>query len=684
MKRIILLLSLLLFKGQVLAEVVQNAGQKETLSVPTITPIKVSELNANLFSIIYDLFKNIKKDFFEGVVSLKDFVETGEWLVAGLKKPAMRDLIGSFSLRLFLSLFVAFIIAKLIGLWLRPKIQGLLLHKDHRDFKVYKKLPQAVLLSTVSPLVFGFLLYTIFRSLTPSDELYLEIVRILSSGAAIIWILLDVARLFLKPATPEYQHIPLPQEGLKGIYIWIRRIAFVALFGFFALETGRLIRLPHAGERLLLQGSSLVIALMAIMMMVSLHKYLKEWVRQQRESTQRSRLKRAILPYLEYVCIPLAVFIVMSYISWVTPEYGRFQVIVWKGLLTLALLPLLRYGGYCIKKMRILYIHRNLKRLSETFSQRALFYGRQIDVILTAVWYFAVFIFALDLWGLEPYYFIFSKSCGLIFQKAFSILIIIAVALFLTRAGTSLLNKYLSSGQKVQDEKYKQKMARFKTISSVSRNVLRIAIWTPAFLLIIVELGIDSIPIVAPVTALIAVVGIGSQSLMRDVVTGFFMLLEDAFAVEDLIVINGQMGRVESLTVRVVRLRATDGSLYTFPYGSIASLCNQNRDFSAVVAQFQVGIEADINQVNEILEKISKDLRKDPKTRNLIVGSIQIDGINEISDHALQIRAVIKTKPSMHYKVKWAFNLLLKQYIEAYQIPSATPRQIAYNYAVEK
>lgn len=685
MKRFILLfLSILSLIGNSFAAAVQSAGQKEAPIVPTITPIKVSELNASLFSVICDFFKDIKKAFFDDLVSLKDFVKTWEWLTKKFKTPEMVEFLGSFGTRLAISLAIAFTIAQLVTLWLKPKIHQLLLNKDLPAPEKNKKIIQAAFLSTVAPLLFGFLLYSIFRIINPNNGVYLETVQILSSGFAAIWILLNVAHVFLRPLTPLHQHIPLSREGLRKSYIWIRRMAFVALFGFLALETGRLIHLPRAGERLLLQTSSFIIAMMAILMMVSLHEHLKGWIQKQRENSQRSRLKRALLPYLEYSYIPLIVLIVISYISWVTHEYGRFQVIVWKCLLVLALLPLLRYGAYCLKKIRILYIHRNLKRLSPAVSKRAVFYGQQIDVSLTILLYILGAIFILDLWGFDPYSFLYSKTCKSAAEKVFSIFIIIIVGLFVIRAGNGLLNKYLSSEQDAQNESQKQKMARFKTIYSVSRTMLRIAVWTPAFLLVLVELDVPIVPILAPLSIIGLGLSLGLQSLVKDFVTGFFMLLEDAFAVGDLVVINTQMGRIESLSVRVLRLRATDGSLYTFPYGNITSLCNQNRDFSAAVMLFQVGIEADMDQIYEILEKISKDLKKDPKTRSLVIGSIQIDGINEVSDHDLQIRAVLKTKPSMHYKVKWAFNLLLKQYLESYHIPPATPRQIAHNYAIEK
>lgn len=682
MKRILLSLwGLVLLTGKGLAETAEGQEKAE----PIITPIKVSELNANLFSKVYDFFSEIKSTFFEGFVSLKDFVETGEWFIAELQKPEMRELVESFGIRLAVCLAIAFAIAQLLSLWLKTKIHQLLLHQDYLiDLHIYRRLTYAAVLAAIPPLVFGFLLYTIFRTVNPNDGIYLETVRILSSGSVIIWILLNEAHLFLRPPTLQHRHIPLSPEALNSLYIWIRRMAYVALFGFFTLETGRLIHLPLAGQRLLLQTSSFIIIIMAIFMTVSLNESLKAWIQQQKDTLQRSRLKRALLPYLRFMALPLVVLIGMSYITWTSHEYGPFQLIVWKALLTLALFPFVRYMAHCLKKLRILYIHKHLKRFSTAFTERAFFYGRQIDLVLTALLYIGTFIFVLMLWGFNPYGLFFSNTCRLVFEKTFSIMIIITVALFLTRAGTGLLNKYLSSKVEAKSEAHKQKMARLKTISSVSRNVLRIVVWTPAFLLIIVEMDVDIIPLLAPLTVIAAGFALGVQSHVKDFVTGFFMLLEDAFAVGDLVVINGQIGRIESLTVRVVRLRATDGSLHTFPYGNITSLSNQNRDFSAAVLLFQVGIETDINQVYEILDKISKDLRKNPKTRSLIVDSIQIDGINEVSDHGLQIRAVIRTKPSKYDQVKWAFNLLLKQYLEAYNIPAATPRQFSYNYALEK
>ncbi len=687
MKHILLVLCLLMlpFGGTMATAMPSTVGvHQDTPSAPPLKPIKVSEINANLFSASYDFLQKTGSDIFEGFVSLKDFVETGEWLIKSIKNPETRYQIASFAIQLMIVLFVSFVLAQSLSSWLKPKIQAFLSCKKKPPVEKVKSLLSATLLSTLAPLFFGFFLYTLSRLLNPEDDIYLEIARILSSGAVTIWLLLNVAHLFLKPSSPKHQHIPLSREVLATSYRWIRRMAFVALFGFFVLEAGALIKLPLSGGRLLLQGTGFVMAIMAIFMMLSLHQEVKNWTLKERKNPYLSLSKRALLPCLTYSYVPIIVFIVISYVSWATHDYDHVQAIVWKSLLTLALFPFLRILMSCLRKIRVLYINKHLARIAPVFAHKVIFYGRQIDFVMFIFFNVGALLFALDLWGLNPSYLIFSTLGKVIAEKTFSIFTIIVVALFVTRAGNGLLTKYLNATKESASDAKKQKQARFKTIYSVSRNVLRIVVWTPAILLIIVEMEIDIVPLLATVGILSIGLSIGVQSLVKDFVTGFFMLLEDAFAVGDLVVINGQMGRIESLTVRVVRLRTTDGALYTFPYGNITSLCNQNRDFSAVLLLFKVGFEADLSQVFEILEKISKDLRKDPITRKLVTGSIEIDGVNEMNDHALEIRTVLKTKPGEHYKVKWAFNRLLKQYLEQENIPLATPRAVTYNYALEK
>ncbi len=681
------LLSLLLFRVSAFAEEDEIQTLLPKPEIPegsAIAHIKVSEINANLFSTIFDFIKSTTATFSEGFVSLKDFIETGEWLFASLQNPEMQAQVMSFSLRFVIVLVVSLVVAQGLARWIKPKIQTRLKCKNSNPNEKLKNVSIALLLTALSPLVFGFLTYTLFRVLNPYDGVYLEIVSFICSGSVTIWILLNIAHLFLKPPSPKHQLLPLSKDVLLKQYRWIRRIAFVALFGFFAHEIGIMIYLPSSGQRLLLQGTAFIITIMAIIMVFTLRLALKDWIKKERAKQNLSKLKRGLLFYLEYCYLPLVVFIVMSYISWLSHDLDPLQITIWKVLFTLALLPALRYGTYCIKKCRLLYIHKNLKRLSKTFAERGLFYGRQIDFVLTMLMYGAATLLVLDIWGLNLSFFLFSNIGRLIAEKALSIFVIIAVALFITRMGNRLLTKYLSAERGQLDDTQKQRLARFKTIFSVSRNVLRIAVWTPAILLIIVEMDVDIMPILVSVGVLSVGLSFGVQSLVKDLVTGFFMLLEDAFAVGDLMVINGQMGRIESLTVRVVRLRATDGSLFTFPYGNITSICNQNRDFSAAVVLFQVGIDADIDQVFDIIEKIAKDLRKDPVTRKFVAGPLEISGVNEVSDHSVEIRAILRTKPGEHYKVRWAFNRLLKQYLKEYGIPSPTPRSVAYNYAVEK
>jgi len=660
-------------------------AQKEAPPViPPIKPVKVSEISANVFSAVYDFLKDLLEKSFEAFVSLKDFVETGEWFISSLKNPEMRALLGSFSLRFLIAFLAAFAVSRTLTVWLRPKINSFL-YKGKAPSPYNKaNLFVATLLCCVAPLVFGFLFYAIFRLLGPQTLVILEIIRMISSGAVTIWILLNVAHLFLKPASDDHKHIPLKRKTLASAYRWIRRMGIIALFGFFAMEVGYLINLPASGERLLLQGSTLIILVLAIFMMASLHDELKNYFRKELKKPKITPLKKAVLSYLGYIYIPLIALIMVSYMSWITRKIDPFQSIVWKTLLTVSVFPLLRIASFEVRKVRILVFEYYLRHHFRPLAFFIRHYGSQLDFSIILLLKLASFILILELWGWDPTYLLFSPIVKLLAQKSFSIFMIIFVALLITRVGNDFLKRYLNREKKSLDETKIQRLARYKTISSVSRNVLRIAVWTPAILLIIIELGVEIVPIIATVGILSIGLSFGVQSLIKDFVTGFFMLLEDAFAVGDLVVINDQMGRIESLTIRVVRLRASDGALYIYPYGSITTLCNQNRDYSAAVMLFKVGTEANIDEVFEIIEKISSDLRKDKGTKSLLVEPVEISGVNEVSDYAFEIRAILKTKPGQHFKVKWAFNRLLKKYLQEHKIPPAIPRQVSLEYRIEK
>lgn len=652
---------------------------------PPLKPPKVSELNANLFSALYDAFQKVGHHVCEGFISLKDFVTVGEWVFESLKTPALRGEVGSFCLRLAIPLILAFALAQGLSFWLKPKIHDLLRCKEKAFSQKLLRLLKATALSTVAPLVFGFSLYAFARLISPQNQLCLEAARILSSGAFIIWSLLNSANLFLRPLTPEHQHIPLSSKSLINAYRWIRRMAIVALLGFFAFETGILICLPSSGEKLLLQGSSFIIALLAACMMGGLHPEITAWIQGQHQKLRLSPLRKAMLFYLQYSYVPALLFIVITYISWLTPESDAFQRLVWKTLLALSLFAFARLLSYYLRRLRLLYGQRHLHRWTRSLTRNTLFYTRKFELITWLILNGGVLLLILDMCGFNLSSLVFSHMGSIIVQKVFSFFSIVIVSVLIIRLLNRLLTRYLRVTEGSGTEANKQRIARFKTISSVTRNVVRIVVWTPAFLLIAVEMDIDIVPLLAPATLLAVGISLGAQSLVKDIFTGFFMLLEDAFAVDDWMVINGVEGRVESLTVRVVRLRAgNDGSLHTVPYGNITSLSNHSREFSAAGIGFTVGIAADIDQVFEIVEKISKEMRKTPAIRKLLLGSVEIGGVDKINDHSLEIKVSFKTKPSEHYKVRRAFNKLLKQYLESENIPTSTPRLLSYNYPIEK
>jgi hypothetical protein len=156
MKYILLILCLLIlpFRGTLAATLPSTEVHQEAPS--SLKPIKVSEINANLFSSIYDFFQQTGKAVLEGFVSLKDFVELGDWFIKSIKTPDTRYQLASFSVQLVIVLFVSFVLAQGLSSWLKPRIQTFLSCKKKPSFEKMKSLLSATFLSTLAPLLLAF------------------------------------------------------------------------------------------------------------------------------------------------------------------------------------------------------------------------------------------------------------------------------------------------------------------------------------------------------------------------------------------------------------------------------------------------------------------------------------------------------------------------------------------------
>lgn len=234
----------------------------------------------------------------------------------------------------------------------------------------------------------------------------------------------------------------------------------------------------------------------------------------------------------------------------------------------------------------------------------------------------------------------------------------ILLILILVWIGTGILRKLLQRLEKVlvargqaEGEIPTESTKRAETLVKLLRQGVIILLWIMAGLLILGQLHVDIGPILASAGVVGLAVGFGAQNLVRDVIAGFFMILENQVRVGDVAVINGTGGLVEKVNFRTIVLRDLSGVVHTFPNGTINTLANMTREWSAFVIEIGVAYKEDTDKVVEVLKQVGVELRQDAHYGALIVEDVEIFGVDKFADSAVVIKGRIKTVPIKQWDV---------------------------------
>ena len=192
---------------------------------------------------------------------------------------------------------------------------------------------------------------------------------------------------------------------------------------------------------------------------------------------------------------------------------------------------------------------------------------------------------------------------------------------------------------------------RARTLGSLVNNVATIAIIGAAVLMVLEQFGVDITPILTGAGIAGLAVGFGAQTLVRDIITGFFLILEDQVRVGDSAAINGTGGLVEEINLRTIVLRDEEGTVHVFPNGSITTLANKSKEFSFYVISLSISYHEDVDRITTILRDVGSDLQKDSHYGVFILEPIEIMGVDAFSDWAVQLKLRIKTVPQRQHEV---------------------------------
>jgi small conductance mechanosensitive channel len=186
---------------------------------------------------------------------------------------------------------------------------------------------------------------------------------------------------------------------------------------------------------------------------------------------------------------------------------------------------------------------------------------------------------------------------------------------------------------------------RATTLSGILTSLVTATVGFIAVLMILRELTIDVLPILTGAGIAGLAIGFGAQNLVRDIISGFFLILEDQVRVGDLARINGVAGLVEQINLRTIVLRDGEGAVQVFPNGTITALANLSKQFSYAVVDIRVAYDENIDRVLGTVREVGTAMAKDPAWQPLVVDPLEIVGIESLSDGAATLRIKFKTQP---------------------------------------
>ena len=218
---------------------------------------------------------------------------------------------------------------------------------------------------------------------------------------------------------------------------------------------------------------------------------------------------------------------------------------------------------------------------------------------------------------------------------------------------------------------------RINALTSVLRSVASFAIFTIAGLLILGEVGLNLAPFLAGAGILGIALGFGSQALVKDFLSGLFILVEDQFGVGDIVDLEqGTAGTVEAVSLRTTRLRAVDGTVWHVPNGEIRRVGNKSQHWSRALLDVEVAYDTNIEHAKEIIKRVADELWEE---RDDILEEPEVWGVERLGPNSIVIRLVVKTRPSDQYPVSRMLRQRLKETFDREGIEIPYPQQTVWN-----
>lgn len=506
----------------------------------------------------------------------------------------------------------------------------------------------------------------------PSNRIIMETVALAYMAARAV---MAAGRVIFAPSATKLRLLRCDDETAAYATLWIRRLALTAVTFYAASELALYFGLPFAAHeaiwRLGLLALSILAAVLVMQNKVAIAGLLTAPPLKPGEEPDGARrfLRAARDRLAEAWHILVILWILAAWTVWALEIDRGFERLITASLLTILLVA----GGKLVDEgmrrglARLMTISPELARKYPGLEGRANRYLPAIRGALSFLILSLTLILLFEAWGLGALSWFQAGRLG---GRALSALLTVALtaglALALWEAVNAGIQRHLAklpaSGQAAQS-------ARVRTLLPMLRTALGVVLVVVVGLTALSEIGVNVAPLLAGAGVVGLAVGFGSQTLVRDVITGIFLLFEDAVAVGDTVTVGGLTGTVEQLSIRSIKLRAVDGSIHIVPFSAVTTVTNQTRDFGYAVLDLSLDYSADTDAAVRVLRAVGEELREDEAWAPQLLAPLEVLGVDRLTDTGVVVRARIMTPPARRWAVGREFNRRLKQRLEAAGVP---------------
>jgi small conductance mechanosensitive channel len=531
--------------------------------------------------------------------------------------------------------------------------------------------------------LYGIVSYAVLSVTNPPAVVNVAAITIVNATILVMGII-ALSKFLFSPTAPALRLIAIDDATARSFNRWICWIGAILAFGWFGISAARVLGLPQVAAQAAFKIVGIVVAVLLISLIFQKRRTVAHWIAGEVKGQESGGKK---LPeghfwsvrrrMAEIWHILAAVYLVIIFAIWALDLKGGFDFVLRGTLISVAVIAVARVALALADRMadRGIELSRAAKDRFPHLQQRADRYVPILHTLTIAVIWIAGFLCLIDIWDIGSFDWFQTATGRALIGRIVSVGFVIVSATVAWELVSAIIERYLVGA--VRDGSAVERSQRVRTLLPLLHNAFLIFLIVVVALIVLSEIGLNIAPLLAGAGVIGLAIGFGAQTLVKDVITGIFILFENTIAVGDVIDLGGgHSGLVEAFSIRTVKLRDSAGGVHTVPFSNVTTVVNMTKDFAYYLFNIKVDYAQDTDRIVDIVTALGAELQADAAYADLILAPIEIIGVDSFGSDAVTLQARFKTRPIKQWTVGREFNRRLKKKFDEQKIPLSFPQSM--------